>query len=84
VEAVVRLVPGRFFALALVGLIAVAVVMQPAGPLLAAGTLDQSQTSQPLSLGPVPPGVFLGQTFTAGLTGLLDQVSVAVMGSQQE
>jgi len=62
----------------LVLVVAVAVAVQPAGPLLAAGTLDQSQTNQAFGGTAIAPGQFEGQSFTAGLTGLLDQVNLAV------
>src|SRR5438067_1967044 len=54
----------------------VATTMQSAVPLLAAGTLDQQNTNAIAGLlcnGVVPA---VGQTFTAGLTGQLDQVDL--------
>src|SRR3954453_18197300 len=57
-------------------LVTVAVTLYPAGPLLAAGTLDQQNTNAIAGLfcnGVVPA---VGQTFTAGLTGHLDQVDL--------
>ena len=62
----------------LVVLVVVAVTLQPAGPLLAAGTLDQSQTTQGDGTILVGPGAAMAQTFTAGLTGDLDQVALAL------
>ena len=58
-------------------LLSVLLALQLAAPVLAAGTLDQSQTGGVL---PVLFGntLWLGQTFTAGLTGNLDQVDVRI------
>jgi hypothetical protein len=56
----------------------VAVTLQPAGPLLAVGTLDQSQTTQNDGSLLVGPDAAMAQTFTASLTGDLDQVALAL------
>src|SRR6266498_6101012 len=56
-------------------LVAVAATLPPAGPLLAAGTLDQSQPSQNDIL-VLDAGVGEAQTFTAGVTGNLDQIDL--------
>ncbi len=71
-----RLASVRFLAVA--GLLAVT-LLAPAGRTLAVGTLDQSQLTQVIAGGTITPGFQSGQSFTAGLTGALDQVNVAVV-----
>jgi hypothetical protein len=69
----------RLGSLGLLGvLVVVAVTLQPAGPLLAVGTLDQSQTTQGAGSLLVGPDAAMAQTFTASLTGDLDQVALAL------
>src|SRR5436190_10082178 len=64
-------------------LVVLAMMLQTAGQAYAAGTLDQSQPSVNPSNGTAfvltqEPLLITAQTFTAGLTGNLDQVGLAI------
>jgi hypothetical protein len=69
----------RILAVSLVALMA-APMLLPVGRSLAGGTLDQSQTNLTTIGGASPggPSLLAGQSFTAGLTGALDQVTLAI------
>jgi hypothetical protein len=75
----------RFLAVAVLAVLMIAFIFQPVAA--ATGTLDQQQTSilGGLLLYSSPPASspqFLGQTFTAGLTGPLTEVDLAVACTQ--
>jgi hypothetical protein len=77
----------RFLAVAVLAVLMIAFIFQPVA--VAAGSLDQQQTSilsglQLYSSPPAPSTQFLGQTFTAGLTGPLTEVDLAVACIQGE
>jgi hypothetical protein len=74
-----RVRPSRRPALRLLGtlVLVLGLLLPGAAPALAAGQLDQQQTTQP-TIFPFGLGSNLVQTFTAGLTGNLDQVSLAL------
>ena len=57
------------------GLVAMTLLLPGVSPALAAGTLDQQQTAAFLTF-VLGTGVSPAQTFTAGLTGALDQVNL--------
>jgi hypothetical protein len=71
---IVRLAAVRSLAIGLVALI-VALLVLPLGQSLAAGTLDQSQTERNFFYAGVST---FGQTFTAGITGVLDRADLAI------
>jgi hypothetical protein len=60
------------------GLVALLMGLVIAPSVSAAGTLDQSQTTLNSGSVAVAQANVAGQTFTAGITGLLDQVDIAV------
>ena len=82
-----RVRPSRRPALTLLGTLLLVLSLLPgAAPALAAGQLDQQQTIQTSSflIGAQGPGRSnYIQTFTAGLTGNLDQVSLAIAGPER-
>jgi hypothetical protein len=61
----------------LVGLVASILTLPPGGNTYAAGTLDQQQTTQTFAA-LSGSGATFSQSFTAGLTGNLDQVDLAI------
>jgi hypothetical protein len=65
-------------AVSLAMVLVVGLLLQPAAPLLAAGSVDQQQTNEVLTTG--GPNIDVAQTFTvgAGFTGNLDQVDLAL------
>ena len=68
----------RLLATLVVGTLVSALAVAPRSvvPVFAAGTVDQQQTTSNNFIFAVAPNIAVGQTFTAGLTGRLDQVDL--------
>ena len=70
---------GRLERISLGAVVAAGMLLVAAGSASAIGTLDQSNASTVAgSAGFGGPGHAMGQTFTAGLTGVLDTVQVGI------